>query len=366
MSRFSAIWLRSETTANEPRTPLVPRDAGTIAREGLPVFVERCPQRVYPDEAYALNGCRLVDRGTWPASPPGAIVVGMKDLPSSDDPISQTHLFFAHAYKAQPGAERLLWRFGRGGGTILDYEYLVDEAGRRLVGTGFWAGFVGAALGVERWAEQRIGVPAGASRPFATSRDIVERVRDVLARCKARPRVALTGPRGRCGKGAKALLESVGIAPEEWARDETAGGPHARLLDFDVLVHCVGTQERHAPLLTRETLALPGRRLSVIADVTCDAGNPFNLLPLYDSPTRFDRPFHRLASAPGLELLALDRLPALLPRECSDEFSAKLLPLLAELLSGGSEAWRRAERYFRHHLERLEANDRSPLERRRW
>lgn len=63
-------------------------------------------------------------------TPANAYVIGLKELPENDDsPLSHTHIFFAHCYKNQAGWREILNRFGAGGGTILDLEFLNDERG---------------------------------------------------------------------------------------------------------------------------------------------------------------------------------------------------------------------------------------------
>jgi len=44
--------------------------------------------------------------------------------------------------------------FSRGGGTLLDLEFLQDDNGRRVAAFGYHAGFAGAALALENWAWQ--------------------------------------------------------------------------------------------------------------------------------------------------------------------------------------------------------------------
>ena len=44
--------------------------------------------------------------------------------------------------------------FPRGGGTLLDLEFLQDDMGRRVAAFGYHAGFAGAALALENWAWQ--------------------------------------------------------------------------------------------------------------------------------------------------------------------------------------------------------------------
>ena len=41
----------------------------------------------------------MVPSGLWVSAPKEAVILGLKELPSSEDPITQRHIFFAHAYK---------------------------------------------------------------------------------------------------------------------------------------------------------------------------------------------------------------------------------------------------------------------------
>ena len=41
----------------------------------------------------------MVPARSWVNAPKEAIILGLKELPHCADPISQRHIFFAHAYK---------------------------------------------------------------------------------------------------------------------------------------------------------------------------------------------------------------------------------------------------------------------------
>jgi saccharopine dehydrogenase (NAD+, L-lysine-forming) len=69
------------------------------------------------------------------------IIVGLKELDPDSFPLEHVHVQFAHCYKNQAGWQDVLGRFFRGGGTLLDLEFLVDESGRRVAAFGFHAGF---------------------------------------------------------------------------------------------------------------------------------------------------------------------------------------------------------------------------------
>lgn len=47
-------------------------------------------------------------------------------------PLEHVHVQFAHCYKQQSGWEKVLARFARGNGVLLDLEFLTDSSGRRV------------------------------------------------------------------------------------------------------------------------------------------------------------------------------------------------------------------------------------------
>jgi saccharopine dehydrogenase (NAD+, L-lysine-forming) len=105
------------------------------------------------------------------------------------------------------------------------------------------------------------------------------------------------------------------------------------------------------------------RRLRVLADVTCDVTGPTNMLPVNTEITTWQQPVRRLHDGsqehgtPPLEVIAIDNLPSLLPRESSEGFSADLTPHLLGLAEEGgpSGPWRAAGRAFDQAVGRLEA-----------
>lgn len=341
------IWLRAETLRMEPRTPLAPADAALLIEQGLKVTVEASPQRVFSDEEYTAVGCTLVPSGSWVNAPKDAFILGLKDLPSANTPLVHQHIFFGHVFKGQPAAANLLKRFHDGQGTLLDHEYLLGKDGKRVVGTGYWAGYVGAALGVWNWARQiRSKGTLSALTPFASMQELVQAINRDLIAIPFRPKVVVIGAKGRSGIGAVDLVKDLGLQATGWGRAETeAGGPFPQLLDFDVVVNCIGLEEPVKPFLNRDMLE-NRERLTVISDVSCDIGNPCNVFPWNDRTTSFSAPVRRYLQSPILDIIAIDRLPALLPRECSEQFSSEMAPLLVDLPKG-NKVWKNAEKKFR-------------------
>jgi saccharopine dehydrogenase (NAD+, L-lysine-forming) len=333
----AGIWLRREAMPHEQRTPLVPDDAAKLVADGFHVTVEESPRRAFPIEEYAAAGCRPVPADTWPDAPATDIVLGLKEPVGAPSPLAHRHVFFGHAYKGQEGGPALLRRLAAGGGTLLDLEYLVDDAGRRVVAFGYWAGYVGAALAVLHHAGA-LDSPLVAS----TKQNLDRRLRGAGEEGRA----LVIGALGRSGSGAREALAVAGVPATPWDLAETRDLDRQALLDHDVLVNTVFATEPGTPFLSEDDLHRPGRRLTVVSDVTCDVTSACNRLPVYDEVTDWAAPVRRLGGTPPLDLIAIDNLPSLLPRESSTDFSAGLLPHLAVLPRGGP-VWERSEAHFR-------------------
>jgi saccharopine dehydrogenase (NAD+, L-lysine-forming) len=350
MTDRPALWLRHESRDSEQRTPIVPADARTLIARGVSLTVERSPHRVFPIAEYADAGCRIAEPGSWVDAPADSVVVGLKELPAAPAELRHRHVMFGHAYKGQPGAVELLRRFVAGGGELLDLEYLVDDAGRRLTAFGYWAGYVGAALAVLS-ARGTLTTPLRSLTREVLDGELADRPPS------APPRALVIGALGRSGHGARDALAVAGIEPTRWDIEETRALDKEALLGHDILVNTVYTDRPATPFVTGDDVVDPGRRLATIVDVTCDAGSPYNLLPLYDTVTDWQAPVRRLVDetdgpAP-LDLIAIDNLPSLLPVEASIGFSADLAPHLLTLNDPDS-AWRGCRARFRAACEDLE------------
>lgn len=327
------IWMRAESRPTERRAPLSPRDAGSLVAAGMKVTVEHSPTRVFPDEAYAGFGCQLAAPGSWVDAPDHALILGLKELPDTPDSLRHRHAFFGHAFKGQASAAALLARFHRGGGALCDLEYMIDADGRRVAAFGYWAGFMGAALGVLQLAGQ-----LGLLAPFDHA-TLVNQLRDAGAGLTGL-RCVVIGAKGRCGRGATEALAHAGLVPSLWDQEETRQLDRHALLSHELLVNCVGITGAAEPFLRPDDL--PGS-LRLIVDVTCDLGSPANALPIYDRLTSWSDPVAPICD--GLGIIAIDNLPSLLPQEASTDFSAALTPHL--LKPGQGPVWDGALARFR-------------------
>ncbi|KAI0307930.1 Formate/glycerate dehydrogenase catalytic domain-like protein [Multifurca ochricompacta] len=334
-----SFWLRCEKKPFERRAALTPTTARILIESGFKIYVERDQQRIFDDSEYEAVGCKLVENNSWPSASTDIPIIGLKELPASDSSLSHTHVQFAHCYKQQAGWSSVLARFFRGGGTLYDLEFLNDVNGRRVAAFGFHAGFAGAAAGALAYAAQKTGTKLGSLEPYSNEQAMVTDVKAKLIGREKDVKVLIIGALGRCGRGAVDLFRKIGLDEDnilKWDLDETAkGGPFQEILDVDIFVNCIYLTTRIPPFLTQEQIQSAGnaRRLSVVVDVSCDTTNPNNPTPIYSVNTTFFEPTVAAdvgAGNPPLDVISIDHLPTLLPREASEQFSADLLPSLLE------------------------------------
>jgi saccharopine dehydrogenase (NAD+, L-lysine-forming) len=344
------IWLRAETKPFERRTPLTPTGAKQLIDAGFTVTVERSDENIFPAERYEQAGCTLAPLGSWQSADLNAIILGLKELPDADHALVHDHIYFAHAYKEQQGWKDLLGRFKTGGGNLYDLEYLLDDNNRRVAAFGYWAGFAGAALALKAWANQQLG-----QKPALTDIDAYDDKEQLFADIHAslskidkQPRIMVIGALGRSGTGAADLAHQMGLEVVKWDMAETQkGGPFEQINDMDILVNCVFVQQQLPPFITNGILSQQSRKLSMVVDVSCDPYSSFNPLPIYDRCTTFKSPCLSLIKGDNpLDLIAIDHLPSLLPKESSEDYSAQLLAHLHQLDDKSQRVWSEALALF--------------------
>ena len=351
------IWLRAETKEGEKRCPLTPAQTKALIEAGYHLSVERSATRAFANDAFEAAGCRMVLEGSWPEAPNDAVILGLKELPEESFPLIHTHLYFAHCFKEQAGWQALMSRFAAGEGRVLDLEFLVDADGRRVAAFGYWAGFAGAAVAMDLICHrQHSGVDAafGPLSPYAGREAWISELRAKMDRM-GRPdlRAIVIGALGRCGRGALELVRALDCEVTAWDMAETAvGGPFDEILDHDVFINCVYLGGAIPPFLTPDMLDRT-RRLAVICDVSCDPQSPYNPIPIYSDTSSFREPSLRVRGGDlPVDVIAIDHLPGLLPREASESFAQDLFDHIA-CLNTGSPVWERAAAKYRKVLAQL-------------
>jgi alpha-aminoadipic semialdehyde synthase len=389
------IAIRRETKSPmERRTPVTPNLAARLSKSsGVEVLVQPSARRIFHDKEFVRAGARLVENLT-----DSKVVLGVKEIPPKLFRPDTAYVFFSHVIKGQPYNMPMLAKMLELGCTLIDYEKICDEDGRRLIFFGRFAGLAGMidslwALG-QRLRRDGHPTPLASIQPtheYASLDDAKIAVREAGERIASdglpselTPLIIGVAGYGNVAGGAREILNELphrDVAPgdldslfedpsphcfyqttfrEEDLVERTDGGafdlrdyydhPDRYHSVFDrflpqmtVLMNCNYWDERYPRLVTKHQLqalwsAETPPRLKVIGDLGCDiegsvectlkCTEPSDPIYVYDP---FEQTIASGVDGRGPVVLAVDILPAELPREASEEFSAALSPFLPAL-----------------------------------
>lgn len=346
------LWLRAEQRAHEQRVGLSHQGAKMLVDAGVQLSVEKSSVRAIETQGYEIAGAQIVAEHSWPQAPDDAIIFGLKELPEDGSPLKHRHIMFGHSYKGQFSGQQLLRRFKDGGGTLYDLEYLIDKGGRRVAAFGYWAGYAGASVSLKAWAAQKKGnvcPPVGAYRD--KHQLLVELSTEIRSLNTQTPTAIVIGALGRVGTGVTDLCHALGISVTAWDIAETAhGGPFPEILEHDIFFNCILANDGVPPFV-QTSVKSANRCLSVIGDIACDPDSEYNPVPVYDRVTNWNEPVLRVHDNPVLDVMAIDNLPSMLPRESSEDFANQLLPSLMALDNMNAGVWARAKAIFDQHIQ---------------
>ncbi len=271
----------------EARVPLTPDGVRGLVAEGVAVKVQPSSIRAFSDDDYRQAGAEVGEDLSA-----CDVVFAVKEVPTSLLRPGGSYVFFSHTIKGQAHNMPLLKRIIEQGCTLIDYERIVDDEGRRLVFFGHHAGLAGMidSLHVLGKRLQALGhTTVFAELPMAHAfKDLDEArqaVRQLGERLAAEPLPAALAPfilgfagYGNVSRGAQEiydLLPVEEVAPEQLPTLlEASDPPRDRL-------YKVVFKERH--------LVEP-----------CAEGSPFELQEYYQHPERY-----RSIFAPQLRRLSM-------------------------------------------------------------
>ena len=323
--RTATVGIRREDKHRwEARVPLTPAGVRTLVEShALGVVVQPSSIRAFDDQLFREVGAR-VDEDLSATD----VVFAVKEVPCELLQEGKAYVMFSHTIKGQPSNMPLLRRLMEQGCTLIDYERIVDDQGRRLVFFGRHAGLAGMidtlhVLG-RRLAWLGLETPfceIGLAHEYAdldAARAAVERLGEALSReplpDALQPFVfGITGY-GSVSRGAQEILELLRptrLDPSELASLEGRRGLYVSVFEerhlvepkapeaafelqeyydhpdryrsvfapfarrMNVLINAIYWTEAYPRLLTLEGLRHwfaddPSPRLAVIGDISCD------------------------------------------------------------------------------------------------
>lgn len=375
MQPIQKIALIKETIhKQEKRCALTPDDAAELLQKypGLDIVVEKSERRIFSDEEFKDKGITVV-----PKARQADLYLGVKEVAADHLVPQKTYLNFAHIIKGQAHNMPLLKAAMDKGVSLLDYEKLADEKGKRLIGFGYFAGLVGAYYGLRMLSLQN-------RLPFLPAAVELESLSEIYQNLAHYPFPALgcviTGT-GQVGLGAVEMLEKAGfkkVSPRTFLQKKKPSVPYFCQLDSAALFvpktakkfdknHFYQSPEDfnsnfakylpHTDLLINGQFWKPGIprlfevedtlkpqfRPKIIADISCDLHGSVPITtkfsnskkPFFNYNPKKDKLEEGFSLSPQLiNLMAIDNLPSELPLDASKAFSQKLsrdiLPLLIE------------------------------------
>ncbi len=307
------LFLRKEFKKNEYRTPLIPIHCSKLLNKGFEIYIEKSDVRCFDDNEYVKNGCILSEN-----IPENSIVIGLKDLDIFNDNFFRfKNIYFAHCFKNQVNSHKILEKFKKNNGVILDYEYIVDENNKRLIAFGYWAGFAGMFLGLLQYYNKINNfADINELQPLMDYNKII----NIFEKINIQPKIAIIGYKGRCGKGAVNLLNKLNIKFTGVGRNDNYD-----LTKYEIIVNCIYLKPDSNFILIDNIDNF--KALKIIVDISCDVNAKNNPIKINYCATTFEKPICKVGN---IDVIAIDNLPSLLPKDSSTEFSEILVELLQD------------------------------------
>ena len=130
---------REDKSRWERRVPVIPEHVRKLREEhGVEVWLQPSEIRVFSEQEYVQAGARVQEDLS-----PCPVIFAVKEIPLDFFEPGKTYVFFSHTIKGQPYNMPMLKRMLELGCTLIDYEKVMDERGRRLIFFGRHAGLSG-------------------------------------------------------------------------------------------------------------------------------------------------------------------------------------------------------------------------------
>jgi len=382
---------REDKNRWERRVPLVPADLADLVQQGLAFRVQPSANRVFGDDEFAAAGAEVAEDLS-----PCPLVIAVKEIPIALLEQGKAYVYFSHVIKGQDYNMPMLHRLLELGCSLIDYEKICDQNGRRLIFFSVHAGYAGMidtlwTLG-QRLLARGLATPLAdvkLTHEYPSFEAAKEHLREVGSRLEAelpaelRPLTIGVAGYGNVARGCREVLDCLPCqwiepadlaaaairrpdAPvircvelreehmvrpaagqafdlaEYYAHPDRYQGVFAAHLDhLDVLMNTIYWEPRYPRLVTREW-ARENRepRLAAIGDISCDIEGSVEITlkaTMPDVPSfTYDPDTDTVVdgvTGPGPAVMAVDNLPCEVPRESSEHFSRVLRTMVPALAS---------------------------------
>ena len=333
-NKIKKIFIRNEIYENEYRCPIIPNDIQKLVNNGYNIYVQSSNTRCFEDNSFLKAGAVVVNNNWEPYN--DFLIIGIKELENIEKLNSHSHVYFSHSYKNQSGADKILSLFKNSNSILFDLEYFVNECNKRIIAFGFYAGLIGAGLGILQYLN-KLNKKSNIKNLnyWKSSKALIDDIYrfDNYSNLN----ICIIGPNGRCGKGAKYLLEQLNIKYNCLGSHD----PKNDLESYDIVINCINLTK---PIGVWYDANTKFTKNTVIVDVSCDYTSELNPIKIYNNKTTWEEPIYSYNEF--VDIIAIDNLPSLLPYESSTEFSSILVKLILQLESDTNGFWKSNLDYY--------------------
>jgi len=327
------IYIRSELNSYEYRCPIIPIHVSKLIDHGYTVYIQSSINRIYEDSEYEKMGGIITNKKWYEDEFKNSLIIGLKELDEIHMLNNHKHVYFSHSYKNQINSNKILRSFANSNSELYDFEYFLDDNGNRIIAFGFYAGYIGCCLGLLQYFTKKYTKNNISNlTPWKSTNELLNSIikiykKDIL--------IAVIGSNGKSGQSIIKLLDYLELSYKCYTKEAVK----INLEYFDIIYNCIKLDEKldETWLDTNTQFIKP----ITIVDVSCDYTRINNPIKLYNKATTFTNPVESVNEY--VDIITIDNLPSLLPKDSSDKFSEIFLKLL---LNYGDNNWNNNKKIY--------------------
>ena len=369
MKKIRLGLIREGKLPPDSRVALTPKNCRDLLKTFpfLEIYIQPSKYRCCSAKEYSVSGVHIREELNN-----CDILMGIKEVPITKLNSNKTYLFFSHTHKKQQHNKDLLKQLVVKKIEMIDYECMLDDKGRKLVGFGRFAGIVGAHTTLWAWDKRK-------------GKDQLKRAFDcrgygelqgLYDDFKIGPvKIVLTG-NGRAAGGAEEILDLAGVKKvsnedflnkkfkkavytqlttkdlyqhkdkKVYSQDEFYQNPSdyesvftPYISQADIMINAIFWDSRAPKLFTKSQMKEDDFNIQLIGDIACDVNGS---IPCTIKSTNSTSPIYGYDSQKEIlveafnkdyiDVMAIDNLPNELPRDASNNFGQELVSSVFESL----------------------------------
>ena len=336
--KYNILYIRNENNKKEHRTPIIPKDISKLLSYGYMVYIESSKHRIFTDDEYNENGAIVTEEKWYMPRFQNALIIGLKDVIELDKLSNHHHMYFAHCYKKQTGYYDILNAFASSSSILYDFEYFINNNHKRIISFGFFAGVAGCLLALLQCINKKLFKKNISNINYWNSTiEVIMYIVDNLYLLR-NINIAIIGANGNCGLGVQSILQKINLnykIVEKYTDSNT-------FENIDILYNCILLDDNYNEIWFDEKTNY--NNSIIIADISCDYSKPNNPIQIYNTNTTWETPVYSYNKY--VDIIAINNLPSLMPRESSIYFSSKCTNLLMDVDDQTITYWNNAEKTF--------------------